>query len=150
MIEGVYKAINGCTILVSHNNLWICQTLKIYGPPTSLLIIRTPFMKPLNANIWIVDMNLLFKYALHEKMGSIYMPLYSCHICLYNQGRIQRFSYGAIFSIIDGTNCSPKAVLACRSVNLVFISFRDGPFNFQGGYGFFLKKYSDSQCCWNK
>ena len=31
-------------------------------------------------------------------------------------------SYGAIFSI-DGTNCSPKAVLACRSVNLVFISF---------------------------
>ena len=32
-------------------------------------------------------------------------------------------SYGAIFSIIDATNCSPKAVLACRSVNLVFISF---------------------------
>jgi hypothetical protein len=32
-------------------------------------------------------------------------------------------SYGAIFSIIDGTNCSPRAVLACRSVNLVFISF---------------------------
>ena len=32
-------------------------------------------------------------------------------------------SYGAIFSIIDGTNCSPKAVLACRSVSLVFISF---------------------------
>ena len=29
-------------------------------------------------------------------------------------------SYGAIFSIIDGTNCSPKAVLASRSVNLVF------------------------------
>ena len=24
---------------------------------------------------------------------------------------------------------------------------RDGPFNFQRGYGFFLKKYSDSQCC---
>ena len=32
-------------------------------------------------------------------------------------------SNGAIFSMIDGTNCSPKAVLACRSVNLVFISF---------------------------
>jgi hypothetical protein len=32
-------------------------------------------------------------------------------------------SYGAIFSIIDGSNCSPKEVLACRSVNLVFISF---------------------------
>jgi hypothetical protein len=32
-------------------------------------------------------------------------------------------SYGAIFSIIDGTNCCPKAFLACRSVNLVFISF---------------------------
>ena len=31
--------------------------------------------------------------------------------------------YGAIFSIIDGTNCIPRAVLACRSVNLVFISF---------------------------
>ena len=31
-------------------------------------------------------------------------------------------SYGAIFSIIDGTNCSPKAVLACMSVNL-FVSF---------------------------
>ena len=29
-------------------------------------------------------------------------------------------SYGAI---IDGTNCSPKAVLACWPVNLVFISF---------------------------
>ena len=33
---------------------------------------------------------------------------------------------------------------------------RDRPFNFQGGggggggYGFFLKKYSDSQCCWKK
>jgi hypothetical protein len=32
-------------------------------------------------------------------------------------------SYGAIFSIIDGTSYSPKVVLACRSVNLVFISF---------------------------
>ena len=30
---------------------------------------------------------------------------------------------GAMFSIIDATNCSPKTVLACRSVNLVFISF---------------------------
>ena len=29
------------------------------------------------------------------------------------------------FSIMDGTNCSPKAVpaYACRSVNLVFFSF---------------------------
>ena len=32
-------------------------------------------------------------------------------------------SYEAIFSIIDGINCNPKAVLACRSGNLVFISF---------------------------
>ena len=32
-------------------------------------------------------------------------------------------SYGVLFSIIDGINCSPKAVLACRSVNLVFVSF---------------------------
>ena len=52
----------------------------------------------------------------------------TCTYAVY-QGRIQRLcwrgglSYGAIFSIIDGTNCSPKAVLACRSVNLVFISF---------------------------
>ena len=29
----------------------------------------------------------------------------------------------ALFSMIDGTNCSHKAVLACRSVNHVFISF---------------------------
>jgi sulfur relay (sulfurtransferase) DsrF/TusC family protein len=29
------------------------------------------------------------------------------------------------FSIIDGTNCSPRAVLACRSVYLVFVSFSD-------------------------
>jgi hypothetical protein len=31
---------------------------------------------------------------------------------------------------------------------------RDRPFNLKGGvmvfYGFFLKKYSDSQCCWKK
>ena len=28
---------------------------------------------------------------------------------------------------------------------------RDGPFNLKrGGYDFFLKKYSDSQCCWKK
>jgi hypothetical protein len=29
---------------------------------------------------------------------------------------------------------------------------KDGPFNFHGGggYVFFLKKYSDSQCCWKK
>jgi hypothetical protein len=42
------------------------------------------------------------------------------------QGRIQRLfwlKYGVIFSIIDGTNCSPKAVLAWRLVNLVFILF---------------------------
>ena len=27
---------------------------------------------------------------------------------------------------------------------------RERPFNLEGGYGFFLKKYSDSQCCWKK
>ena len=27
------------------------------------------------------------------------------------------------------------------------IVVRDGPFNFEGGYVFFLKLYSDSQCC---
>jgi hypothetical protein len=30
---------------------------------------------------------------------------------------------GGLFSIIDGTNCSSKAVLVRRLVNLVFISF---------------------------
>jgi hypothetical protein len=30
--------------------------------------------------------------------------------------------YGAIISLIDGINCSPKVVLACRSVNLFFSS----------------------------
>jgi hypothetical protein len=34
-------------------------------------------------------------------------------------------SYGAIFSIIDGTNCSPKAVLACRS-NLFLCAIETG------------------------
>ena len=32
-------------------------------------------------------------------------------------------SYGAIFSIIDGTNYSQSGSGVCRSVNLVFISF---------------------------
>ena len=54
--------------------------------------------------------------------------------------------YGAIFSIIDGTNCSPKAVLACRSVNLVFISFSvpgaDPGFQVRGGAH--LKKIAPS------
>ena len=27
---------------------------------------------------------------------------------------------------------------------------RERPFNLKGGYGFFLKNYSDSQCCWKK
>jgi hypothetical protein len=41
-------------------------------------------------------------------------------------------------------------------VNLIFYLFyleghiRERPFNLKGGYGFFLKKYSDSQCCWKK
>ena len=29
-------------------------------------------------------------------------------------------------------------------------SIRERPFNLKGGYGFFLKKSSDSQCCWKK
>ena len=30
-------------------------------------------------------------------------------------------------------------------------SIRERPFNLKrGGYGFFLKKYPDSQCCWKK
>jgi hypothetical protein len=32
-------------------------------------------------------------------------------------------------------------------VLLFGLELRDRPFNFQEGYGFFLKKYSDSQCC---
>jgi hypothetical protein len=34
-----------------------------------------------------------------------------------------------------------------------FCLFRERPFNLKGAggsYGFFLKKYSDSQCCWKK
>ena len=31
------------------------------------------------------------------------------------------------------------------------VHLRERPFNLKaGGYGFFLKKYSDSQCCWKK
>jgi hypothetical protein len=34
------------------------------------------------------------------------------------------------------------------SLNITLTRDRDGPFNFQGGLRFFfLKKYSDSQCC---
>jgi hypothetical protein len=37
-------------------------------------------------------------------------------------------------------------------LKLVFLLtlLRDRPFNLKGGYVFFLKKYSDSQCCWKK
>ena len=40
-------------------------------------------------------------------------------------GGAQLMNYGAIFSLMNVTNYSPKAVLAyaCRSVNLVFFSF---------------------------
>ena len=67
---------------------------------------------------------------------SVYLPTKGCHdiqmnikIVLISSGAdpetllTGQLIYGAIFSIIDGTNCSPKAVLVCRSVNLVFISF---------------------------
>ena len=30
------------------------------------------------------------------------------------------------------------------------IPLRERPFKLKGGYGFFLKKYSDSQYCWKK
>jgi hypothetical protein len=34
---------------------------------------------------------------------------------------------------------------------MYYIYIRERPFNLkEGGYGFFLKKYSDSQCCWKK
>ena len=36
-------------------------------------------------------------------------------------------------------------------VKILSIILRERPFNLKGGgYGFFLKKYSDSQCCWKK
>ena len=41
----------------------------------------------------------------------------------FDEGGSVMEQYKNVISIIDGTNCSPKAVLACRSVNLVFISF---------------------------
>ena len=31
-----------------------------------------------------------------------------------------------------------------------YITFRERPFNLKGGLWFFLKKYSDSQCCKKK
>ena len=36
--------------------------------------------------------------------------------------------------------------------NMIIQFVRERPFNLKGGggYGFFLKKYSDSQCCWKK
>jgi hypothetical protein len=37
-----------------------------------------------------------------------------------------------------------------RESLLIKIYLRERPFNLKGGYGFFLKKYSDSQCCWKK
>jgi hypothetical protein len=34
---------------------------------------------------------------------------------------------------------------------IIHLEVRERPFNLKGGgYGFFLKKYSDSQCCWKK
>ena len=38
-------------------------------------------------------------------------------------GGVGGLSYGAIFSIIDGTNYTQSGSGGCRSVNLVFISF---------------------------
>ena len=37
------------------------------------------------------------------------------------------------------------------SIAMKFCPLRERPFNLKGGgYVFFLKKYSDSQCCWKK
>jgi hypothetical protein len=33
------------------------------------------------------------------------------------------------------------------SIDEIATTVRERPFNLKGGYGFFLKKYSDSQCC---
>ena len=33
---------------------------------------------------------------------------------------------------------------------IIITLVRERPFNLKGGYVFFLKKYSDSQCCWKK
>ena len=46
------------------------------------------------------------------------------------------------------TNLINRTEIDCLSFQQ---EIRDGPFNFQGGgYGFFLNKYSDSQCYWKK
>ena len=47
-------------------------------------------------------------------------------------------------------NINGKQLEIVDEFNYLGVLLRDGPFNFQGGYGFFLKKYSDSQCCWKK
>ena len=46
--------------------------------------------------------------------------------------------------ILSNLNLCPLAWHFCSKANTI----RERPFNLkEGGYGFFLKKYSDSQCC---
>jgi hypothetical protein len=48
------------------------------------------------------------------------------------------------------TNITILVALATHVIKTNIKLLRDGSFNFQGegGYGFYLKKYSDSQFCW--
>ena len=47
-------------------------------------------------------------------------------------------------------HCKQDEVLSDMTVLTVIALLRERPFNLKGGYGFFLKKYSDSQSCWKK
>ena len=66
----------------------------------------------------------------------------------------QYFSYIVAVSFIGGGNrrTRRKPLTCCKSL-INFYHIRERPFNLkggEGGYGFFLKKYSDSQWCWKK
>jgi hypothetical protein len=42
-------------------------------------------------------------------------------------------------------------IICLYLLKVCWLSFKERPFNLKGGgYGFFIKKYSDSQCCWKK
>ena len=68
--------------------------------------------------------------------------------CFYIFFVLSLFLYLLICYVIYNNNFS--TLLSC---DFILLYVRERPFNLKGGgggYGFFLKKYSDSQCCWKK
>ena len=60
-------------------------------------------------------------------------------------------------TLLEKKICTPISFLRhniynCIEKNMhpIIYHLRERPFNLKGGYGFFLKKYSDSQRCWKK